>query len=251
VILTAHLDTVAGTKPTDVKVSGHLARGIGGMLGADDRAGVALILWLASLGISEPRGVGYALFLGEESGCVGAGEALAAGVFPEARVMLSLDRRGTGDLVIAQAGQPTASREAGWWLAEQLGMNHRLVQGVWTDSAAFAGVIPECFNVSVGYEGAHTDNDTQDLCYLNDLGYALLGVEWEGVPVVRETREVWRQEPRQFEEAMMEGEWRKQARVRAVMERLQEWDAVEDMMEAVLEEFPAVLEYLEWLTGGK
>jgi hypothetical protein len=103
----------------------------------------------------------------------------------------------------------------------------------------------------VGYEGAHTDSDTQDLCYLNDLGYALLGVEWEGVPVVRETREVWRQEPRQFEEAMMEGEWVKQERVRAVMERLQEWDAVEDMMEAVLEEFPAVLEYLEWLTGGK
>jgi len=190
VILAAHLDTVKGTRPRGVRVEEGVARGIGGALGADDKAGVALIMALVARGPRE--GVGYALFLSEEEGCVGSNEALDAGLFRGAKAMVSLDRKATKDVVIEQRGQPTASEEAGRWLAKELGMGHAPASGVWTDSAVFAGVIPECLNLSVGYEGAHTDQDRQDLVYLDELEEALAALRWEELPVVRTPQKVWK-----------------------------------------------------------
>jgi hypothetical protein len=274
VILAAHLDTVSGKKPREVRVSGYVAKGIGGMMGADDKAGVALILWLVSLGYSGPQDVGYALFVGEESGCIGATEALDAGVLPNAQVMVSLDRRSTSDIITYQAGQATASQEAGEWLARELGMGHELARGIWTDSAAFAGAIPECLNVSVGYDGAHTDNDTQDLFYLDELAGALAGVAWSDMPVARKPAEVWQvrhaytpvyrvtRKPKATVYDWQEDEWEddyvlweqeadSRMRIRALMARMREWGALEDTMEALLEEYPGALEYVEWLLGER
>lgn len=171
-----------------------VAQGVEGALGADDKAGVALVLALAQ---DPPPGVGFALFLGEEKGCVGSEEALEAGLFRGARAMVSLDRRGKEEVIRAQLGQETASLEAASWLARRLGLGHRVSdRGVRTDSAVFAGVIPECLNLAVGYEGAHTDQDTQDLLYLDLLGEALRRVPWEDLPVRRRPQEVWRTRPR-------------------------------------------------------
>ena len=37
--------------------------------------------------------------------------------------------------------------------------------GVYTDSAEFTDIIPECTNISVGYYKEHTVNETQDIQY--------------------------------------------------------------------------------------
>ncbi|WP_038072127.1 hypothetical protein [Thermus scotoductus] len=46
-VLAAHLDTVAGRAPKGVRVVDGVAQGVEGALGADDKAGVALVLALA------------------------------------------------------------------------------------------------------------------------------------------------------------------------------------------------------------
>jgi len=257
VVLAAHLDTVSGRRPREVRVEGHVAFGVGGALGADDKAGVALVLWLASLGDKAPQDVGYALFLGEEVGCAGAEEALEAGLFREAKAVISLDRKGTRDVVVAQLGQETASREAGLWLAEELGMGHALAEGVWTDSAVFAGVVPECLNLSVGYEGAHTDRDRQDLAYLDELAERLATVRWRDLPAVRTPREVWRRRggagyrnPLWAEAPFGEAPgWDAGLRALELVDRLRREGLLEEALELLLMEFPELLGYLEEIFG--
>lgn len=189
VILAAHLDTVSGALPLDVRAEEGKASGVGGGVGADDKAGVALVLHLAQ---DPPLGVGFALFLGEEVGCLGAEEALKSRLFTKAKAVVSLDEEGRGEVFRVQGGQETASLEAALWLAERLELGHRASdRNTWTDSAVFAGAVPECLNLAVGYERAHTDGDVQDLEYLDLLGEALRRVPWEGLPVRRKPKKVW------------------------------------------------------------
>lgn len=235
VVLAAHLDTVAGRVPKGVRVVDGVAQGVEGALGADDKAGVALVLALAQ---DPPPGVGFALFLGEEVGCVGSEEALEAGLFRGARAVVSLDRWGKEEVIRAQLGQETASLEAASWLARRLGLGHRVSdRGVWTDSAVFAGVVPECLNLAVGYEGAHTDQDAQDLLYLDRLGEALRRVPWENLPVRRRPREVWR--------TGLSWGWRERDRVEEVLWRLKQTGLVEVALVYLLENYPDLVDELE------
>ena len=57
--------------------------------------------------------------------------------------------------------------------------------GVYTDSAEFVDSIPECTNISVGYQSEHTFRESQDLYHLNKLAQACLDVEWEKLPTKR------------------------------------------------------------------
>ncbi len=179
ILLTAHLDTVH----LDLGEKGYvlregIARGVGHM-GADDKAGVALILYLFRR--LSPI-VGFVLFEGEEVGRVGAGQAREAGLFRSAKAMISLDRRGTTEVIYAQMGQPTASLEFAQALADGLGMGHKpSPHGVVTDSFEFAPEIPECLNLAVGYENPHRPQDRQNLEYLDRLAEALLAMDWEGL----------------------------------------------------------------------
>lgn len=158
------------------------------MLGADDKAGVATVLSLALR--LEHTEVGYALFFGEEVGCQGSEHASRI-LTPKA--VISVDRAGTDEVIYAQLGQPTASQYTAQWLADELGMGHYpSPNGVYTDSATFAGVAHECLNLAAGYWGAHTNQDTQDLVYLDELVEALAHVPWGDFPLVRTPREVWR-----------------------------------------------------------
>lgn len=239
VILAAHLDTVDGKPPSQVRVSSGGIASADGMMGADDKAGVSLILAIAAHGV--PDGVGLALFLGEEVGCEGAKEAKANGFFAKARAVISLDRKGTVDIIYAQAGQATASREAARWLADKLGMGHiPSANGVWTDSAILADVVPECLNIAVGYTGAHSDNDTQDLRYLDRLYEALLRVPWAEFPAYRKPEPVakwrwWDWDRYEY------GPLYEPINAREVIRRLKEagWTA-EEVLELVLEENPDI-----------
>jgi hypothetical protein len=57
--------------------------------------------------------------------------------------------------------------------------------GVYTDSASFIEQIPECTNVSVGYNKEHTGDENQNMTYLIKLCQASLSVNWNSLPTVR------------------------------------------------------------------
>ncbi|MFN4073537.1 MAG: M28 family peptidase [Thermus sp.] len=186
-ILAAHLDTVNCVRPAtgilfENREGRRILRGADGGLGADDKAGVALVLHLHPL-LPE---LGFALFLGEEVGRKGAMQALKANLFPYARAMISLDRKGTEEIIYVQRGKPTGSLKTAQWLADPLGMGHwPSDKGSSTDSYTFVDRVPECLNVAVGYYNPHTEHDEVDLNYLDLLGERLAQVPWGELPIHR------------------------------------------------------------------
>ena len=58
-------------------------------------------------------------------------------------------------------------------------------EGTFTDTAHYVGLVPECTNLSIGYENAHSGDEYQDYGFLAALLPALLGVDWHRLPVAR------------------------------------------------------------------
>jgi hypothetical protein len=161
------------------------------ILGADDKAGVTILLWLMKNNIP---GL-YYFFIGEEVGCIGSGLAAKNLQFKgDYDRIISFDRRGTSSIITHQSGTRTCSDEFGVELAKQLnqsGMTYRKDDtGVYTDSAEFTSVIPECTNISVGYYQEHTHSEHQDIVHLTKLAKACLGVKWEELPTKRDMTKV-------------------------------------------------------------
>jgi hypothetical protein len=57
--------------------------------------------------------------------------------------------------------------------------------GVFTDSANFMELIPECTNISVGYFNEHTYKEALNIDFLEKLADACLKVNWTSLPVAR------------------------------------------------------------------
>jgi putative aminopeptidase FrvX len=189
-LFTAHLDTVGEYGETMVDIYKGLAYAPTGILGADDRAGVALILWMIERG----KPGQYALFLGEERGCIGSEYAATHWDTRGIRAVVSLDRRGQESIITHQMGQRSASDEYAWALAERLAAHGIDMApdntGSYSDSAAFTDVVGECTNLSVGYSAAHTSAETQNLAFLDALAEGLLAVDFDTLPIVRRPGEV-------------------------------------------------------------
>jgi hypothetical protein len=189
-LFTAHLDTVGDYGETLVDVYKGFAFAPTGILGADDRAGIALILWM----IEQGKPGQYALFLGEERGCIGSEYAAAHWDTRGIHAVVSLDRRGQGSIITHQMGQRSVSDEYAWELSGRLA-THGLDMapdntGSYSDSAAFTDVVGECTNLSVGYSAAHTSAETQNLGFLDALAEGLLAVDFDTLPIVRRPGEV-------------------------------------------------------------
>jgi hypothetical protein len=58
--------------------------------------------------------------------------------------------------------------------------------GVYTDTAEFTDIIPECTNISVGYAREHTQEESLDLVYYQNLAVSILSVDWDALPVERD-----------------------------------------------------------------
>ena len=157
------------------------------ILGADDKAGVTILLYLIKNNIP---GL-YYFFIGEEVGCIGSSQASVYGQFNgHYDRIISFDRKGTNSVITHQSSTRTCSDEFAKALASQLNRFENLYYkpddtGVYTDSAEFIDSIPECTNISVGYQLEHTYKESQDLYHLNKLAQACLGVEWEKLPTKR------------------------------------------------------------------
>lgn len=189
----AHLDTVGRTveRIRQVRVGRVLMTDQTTILGADDRAGLAILLYLA---YHSTPGL-YCLFVGEESGCIGSGLAsMEVNRWLGIDRAISFDRMGKRSIITHQCGRQTASVSFAKALATEFaGYGFRFKPdptGVYTDSREFAHLIPECTNISVGYSNAHSVNEQQDLAFLDRLGRSCRHVHWESLPADRIIRPV-------------------------------------------------------------
>lgn len=191
-LFVAHMDTVHRKDGVNkILKIGNKWYGWGDPLGADDGAGVAMLAHLAHHGVP-----GYYIFTrGEEVGGIGATwlaenmEALLSN-FDRA---IAFDRRGI-DSVITEQGfvGPCASDEFADALAAELN-EHDLWYladntGVYTDTAEFIKIIPECTNISVGYEHEHSDREMLDMNHFRNLAKAALKVKWDELPTKRDPK---------------------------------------------------------------
>jgi hypothetical protein len=172
-LLVAHVDTVWNDSKhispcrlpdSSLLVSENRYRGltkkdqtpiIGGFgIGADDRAGVA-ILW-------ELRNLGHSLLLvnGEESGCLGSSYLMAkkkrARLMQQHQFAVEFDRKGKNDLVFYQVGSLDFVRYC------ERSTGYKMAEGSFTDICLICQEI--CgVNISVGYKNEHTSNELLSL----------------------------------------------------------------------------------------
>lgn len=86
-----------------------------------------------------------------------------------AQAAIAFDRKGY-DSVITHQGGRTASDAFAKSLANQLGGKYKPdPTGLFTDTKKYAGIIPECTNLSVGYHSAHSGDEKQDVQFAADL----------------------------------------------------------------------------------
>jgi len=205
----SHLDTVGNQK---LKINkeyyeekGHRFVKTDGntILGADDKTGMVIMLNMID---NDIPGMYYFL-IGEEKGTVGSGllySRKSKMILSKYDRCIAFDRRGYGSIINRQMGKYCCSDEFVTSLAAELanaGMRFKKDStGVWTDSALFMGVIPECTNLSVGYFNEHQKTEHQDLDYMVMLSNAVVKVNWENLPVVREPQPFDTEDPDDYEE---------------------------------------------------
>ncbi len=192
-MFTSHLDTAtkALTKVNHVFDGDIIKTDGNSILGADDKAGVTIMLYMIEKKIP---GL-YYFFLGEEVGCVGSrkvAEEQKKEKLEGINKVISFDRRGTTSVITFQSSKRTCSDKFGDALAKELNLADQTFSyktdkyGVLTDSIQFMGIYPECTNISVGYQSEHTHSESQDIVHLDKLAQACLKVNWNDLPVDRD-----------------------------------------------------------------
>ena len=197
VMFTSHLDTATSAMSNvNHVIEGNIIKTDGtSILGADDKAGVTIMLYMIEKGIP---GL-YYFFLGEEVGCVGSKKV--ADKHKENKIeginkVISFDRRGTTSVITFQASTRCCSDKFGEALASELNKVDETFSyktdptGIYTDSAKFVSIYPECTNISVGYQSEHTFTETQNIEHLIKLAEACLKVDWNNLPVERDPSKI-------------------------------------------------------------
>jgi hypothetical protein len=198
----AHLDTVdSGTVGKSIDIThveeGNMIKTNGKtILGADDKAGVVIMLYMI-----ERKIPGFYLFtVGEEKGCVGSAKLSAelqtkmSDKFKGIKKIIAFDRSGYNSIITHQMQQRCCSDEFALALAAELGKSGLKYTtdtgGFYCDSAEFADIIPECTNISVGYFDQHANTERQDIVFLQTLAEACCNVNWKELPVKRDPKKV-------------------------------------------------------------
>lgn len=160
------------------------------VLGADDGAGIWLLLEMIDAGVPGT----YTFAYGEERRRIGSrylatDHASFLGKFLRA---IAFDSRGVDRVITQQAGQACCSEEFAHGLATALCAQSDLLalkpsdKGTSTDTLSYSHLIPECTNVSCGYFNEHTPDEYLDTIYLLALREAALAVDWEALPTRRD-----------------------------------------------------------------
>jgi len=129
----------------------------------------------------------YYFFIGEEYGTVGSNLLVRnmQDMLSQYDRCIAFDRHGTGSIITRQMGKNCCSSDFSNQLSQEFAKNGMKYNddpyGVWTDSALFMGVVPECTNISVGYFKEHTKEEEQDLDYLLQLAVVATKINWESL----------------------------------------------------------------------
>lgn len=204
-----HLDTVG---KQELKVnkeyyekSGHTFVKTDGntILGADDKTGMVIMINMIDNNVPGT----YYFLIGEEKGTVGSGLLYTrqkTAILSKFDRCVAFDRRAYGSIITRQMGKNCCSREFANALSAEFreyGMKFKKDPGgVWTDSALFMGIIPECTNLSVGYFNEHRKTEEQDLDYMVQLANVATKINWEKLPTIREPQPFDTPDPEDYEE---------------------------------------------------
>jgi len=192
---TCHLDTASRKKSgvnlrefekdgqTFIKTDGT------SILGADDKAGVTVLLYMIHNNIP---GV-YWFFIGEERGGIGsrnvARDLNDYSFMNGVKKVISFDRRNYYSVITSQMGVSCCSNEFAQSLCDELNKSGLKITldptGIFTDSASFIDLIPECTNISVGYFDEHQNSEIQNISYLIKLCKAVISCDWNKLVVKR------------------------------------------------------------------
>lgn len=189
-LFVAHVDTVhRETGPNKIRKTRGKWYADGACLGADDGAGVAMLMHMLHKGVP-----GYYIFTqGEERGGIGA-KYLAdqqTELLSEFDRAIAFDRRGIDSVITHQGWGRCCSDTFADSLSAELCADGVLMYlgddtGVYTDTAEFVDYIPECTNISVGYNDEHSDRETLDLHHFKALSEAVVKIKWDALPVERD-----------------------------------------------------------------
>lgn len=189
ILFSAHLDTVhmMDGKQRIIEENGRIKCREPGILGADDGAGVWLLLEMIEANVPAT----FIFHHGEEIGGIGsAGMADYHPLFLEQFVAaIAFDRRGTGDVITHQRGLRCCSDVFAEALSEELSDDDYFYlpeRGIFTDTANYDHIINECTNVSVGYANEHTSMESLDLPYLLSLRERVIRLDWGRLPIMRD-----------------------------------------------------------------
>ena len=192
-LFTAHVDTVHRDQgPNKIRKTATHWHADGAPLGADDGAGCAILMHLLHSGVA-----GYFLFTqGEECGGIGAtfvGKDVE--FLKDFDRAIAFDRRGIDSVITHQGMGRCCSDVFAEALANELCADMTLMYspdstGVYTDTAEFTHVIPECTNISVGYYHEHSENEALDILHFAALAERVVRIDWDSLPVDRDPTKV-------------------------------------------------------------
>jgi len=156
-------------------------------LGADNGAGCWLMMEMIDACVPGT----YVFHRGEERG--GIGSAGMATHYPDFlrrfKYAIAFDRRGTNSVITEMMVGRTCSDAFAAALSAKLGVCYAPDNtGSFTDTANYIRLIPECTNVSVGYDHEHGPEEVLDVSHLIALRGVLVRAFKEGtgdLPVVR------------------------------------------------------------------
>ena len=189
-LFVAHVDTVHRKEgPNKIRKTATHWHADGAALGADDGAGVAMLVHLLHAGVPA-----YYIFTqGEECGGIGAtwlADNWKDGLAKFDRA-IAFDRRGIDSVITHQGMGRCCSDVFADALSAALNDDMTLMYlpddtGVYTDTAEFIDIIPECTNISVGYYSEHSDKESLDIIHFQSLADRVTKIDWDNLPTDRD-----------------------------------------------------------------
>jgi hypothetical protein len=189
-LFVAHVDTVHRKEgPNKIRQTNTHWHADGAALGADDGAGVAMLMHLMYAGVPA-----YYIFTqGEECGGIGATHIAKTQreLLSEFDRAIAFDRRGIDSVITHQGRGRCCSDVFADALSDALNEDMTLMYlpdstGVYTDTAEFIQDIPECTNISVGYYHEHSDKESLDLLHFTALAKRVVLIDWDCLPTDRD-----------------------------------------------------------------
>lgn len=188
-LFVAHVDTVHNDDGINkIRMTPSVWYAHGSQLGADNGAGVAMLVHMLHAGVPGH----YVFTVGEECGGIGAKGLADKGweQLTQYDRAITFDRKGTTSVISHQGWGRCCSDTFADALSAALSQGGLLYMpddtGVYTDTAEFTGLIPECTNISVGYAREHSHEEALNILHFQELADVVLRVKWDELPTERD-----------------------------------------------------------------